>query len=322
VKRRQPRWAIPAALLLLGCAQAFPAVLEQAPFRIQYSEGHEQLAEEALTILEEALAEFSTHLDAGHTPIHVFLCATHREFAVHAGSLAMPSVSGIARSDKGLIAVRTPDPLARPVRFAPTLRHELVHILLARTTDTANLPRWLNEGIAMTLAKEHRWNSSFSVAQQYMRGGLLSYRDLTRTFYDPSRELPFGDVYAQSLSMTRYLRKQITDEQFWRIIRDLKDMRFGQALQKEAGMSPGEFYDAWYRSLWKVALISSLVSGFSLFQAMALLTLVAFMRKRRRGQAVLRAWEEEEAEDLPFMSVLELEQDSEYPWEQDDEEEL
>jgi hypothetical protein len=43
------------------------------------------------------------------------------------------------------------------------------------------------------------------------------------------------------------------------------------------------------------------------------------MRKRRRNRALLQRWDREEAEDEGFMTVWDLERDSEYPWERDDE---
>jgi hypothetical protein len=62
-------------------------------------------------------------------------------------------------------------------------------------------------------------------------------------------------------------------------------------------VSPTDFYDDWVGSLWMVALVFSLVSGFTAFQLMAILTIVAYLRKRRKGQATLREWEDEEDGD-------------------------
>ena len=81
-------------------------------------------------------------------------------------------------------------------------------------------------------------------------------------------------------------------------------------------MSPAQFWDAWRGQLWKIALVSSLVSGFSAFQVMAILTVVAYFRKRWRGLRKMREWEEEEAWDTPHLYVWE----PPYEWEEDDDE--
>ena len=86
-------------------------------------------------------------------------------------------------------------------------------------------------------------------------------------------------------------------------------------------MTPHELWKAWHRSLWKVAVISAVMSGFGLFDFMALLVIVAYCRKRRHNRKVLDRWEQEEAGETPVMMAWELERDSEYPWEMDDEEE-
>jgi len=52
------------------------------------------------------------------------------------------------------VAVRAPYLVEGPASFAGTLRHELLHVLLARNVNLDHLPRWLNEGIAMRYARE------------------------------------------------------------------------------------------------------------------------------------------------------------------------
>jgi hypothetical protein len=70
-------------------------------------------------------------------------------------------------------------------------------------------------------------------------------------------------------------------------------MRFGDAMRKHAGFGPANFYDDWVGSLWAVALVFWLVSGFSVFQLMAFMTIAAWWRKRRQGRRILERWDEE-----------------------------
>ena len=54
---------------------------------------------------------------------------------------------------------------------------------------------------------------------------------------------------------------------------------------------------------------------------MALLTVYAYLRKRRQGRRLMRRWQrEEEGEDaLAFLTVRDLEdQEGPYPWEEDE----
>lgn len=295
---------------------AFADVIDDPPIRITYTSDHQALARESHDILTRALMDFGERLPPGDAPIEVVICSTLPEFARHAGSLAQSNVLGIAKPGEGLIAVKAPNLTMGGADYRGTLRHELVHVLLARHTSPDNLPRWLNEGIAMILSGEYRWESRARVAQMYWQGRLIPYRDLLFVFLEPGKEMEFGDAYAQALSMTRFLMEQLGEEGFWRVILALDSKTFGDALRAEAGISPMDFYDDWTGSLWTVALIFSLVSGFSIFQLMAVLTVIAYFRKRRRGLATVRAWDEEEqatADDEDVSDPL--------PWNDPDEDE-
>jgi hypothetical protein len=54
------------------------------------------------------------------------------------------------------------------------------------------------------------------------------------------------------------------------LVRALKTTDFDEALPALTGLTPGVLYKSWRDSLWKVAVITSIVSGFSAFQLMAI----------------------------------------------------
>jgi hypothetical protein len=326
VPQRHYTRAFLLSFLLFTCLVAQAGEVFRGPLRIEYRETDAKVAERATGVLERALEEYAPHLPAGDDPIRVVVCHTKPEFARYAGPYTQPDVAGVALPDAAVIAVKSPRLVQSGSDIAGTLRHELVHVLLARNVNVDRLPRWLNEGIAMSLAHEHRWGSSFRVGRMYLQGRLISARDLEWAFMQPGREMEFGDAYAQALSMTRYLRDRLGEEGFWELIYALDEMTFLEAMKQHTSMTIIEFYDAWKASLWKVALIFWIVSGFSIFQVMAILTIVGYLRKRRRGQRKIEEWEAQEAEENgepPLLGPYDLEdQDGPYPWEEEDEEYL
>ena len=272
--------------------------LRDGVFEVHYREADAELARESLAILVQAREEFAERLPIGDEPVHVAIAHTRGEFAQFAGPYAIPTVTGVAIPNDGIIAVKIPDLLPPgPIDYRGTLRHELVHVLLARNVDTDNLPRWFNEGIAMILSGEHRWESRWFVAQMYARGQLIRYDDLRFAFGAPGKEFEFGSAYAQALSMTRYLRGELGEERFWELVRDLESTPFEEALQQHADLTPAKLMEAWQATLWNIAALSSLVSGVTVFQVGALLTVMAYVRKRRSRKATLREWAEQEALD-------------------------
>lgn len=313
------------ALFLIIGGTAGAEVLESPPFQIQYASGDRALAERSERVLQDALDGLRTKLPPGDDVIVIVICHTVGEFAGYAGPYAPGRVTGIAHSAKGLIAVKAPYLAVRGAsEYEPTLRHELVHVLLSRNGLTLHMPRWLNEGLAMTLGREHGWSSSFRVAQMYLEGQILTPRQLHVAFASSGTELEFGDAYAQSLSLTRYIRKRLGDEAFWELVGSLDEQTFSDGLRENGIDGIQALWADWQRSLWKLAIVFSVASGFSLFQGAAFLTVWSYIRRRRKGEAKMREWDREEAIENGESIEDEYVEAEPYEWESyhDDDEEL
>lgn len=295
-------------------------VLQASNVIVQFNTAHKALARESIEIIQRGISEYGDRLPPGQEPIRLYIASTIQEFSSLSGGPNMRSVQAFARSEQGIIVAKSRKLLQIGASYPAILRHELLHILLARNTSLEHLPRWLNEGIAMELSREERWMSLFRVARMYTQNHIIEYKVLPYVFAAPGSETRFGDAYAQSLSMTKLLRKQLGREAFWSLIAALKTKPFGQVLKEKSGQTPSEFFNKWRASLWKIAVISGLVSGFSLFQFAAILAIVGYFRKRHKGKKLMRQWAEEEREDDDVQIILpwELEgQDGPYPWEED-----
>jgi len=200
--------------------------LSRGLFVVQYTAGNESLAERTLDTLEEGLGEFAQRLPAGSDSIRVLICANYAEFVRHAGSYGKANVGGIARSEESLIVLKPPEILPGGQDYRGMVRHELLHVLLARNTEDAYVPRWFNEGLAMVISRELRWESSLRIARMYMYGRIIPYIDLNLSFAPVGDEGAFGDAYAQALSLTRYLMDHAGEERFWALVGALKTTPF------------------------------------------------------------------------------------------------
>ncbi|HOV76161.1 MAG TPA: hypothetical protein PK967_19575 [Candidatus Hydrogenedentes bacterium] len=312
-----------ALALLAALALSFPACadeqrLSDGLLTIVHDASDTPLARETIDILKEALAEYTTRLPAGGDPITVYLCRTMQEFKSRAGAYGQARVGGVAKADKGVIIAKTPALLPPSAQFRGIIRHELIHVLLARNTEAAYVPRWFDEGVAMVLSKEMRWESSFEVARMYVQRRLIPYIELNFAFAPIGDESTFGGAYAQALSMTRWLKNRMGEDRFWQLVQSLRTMPFEDAIRVHANLTPAGLDAGWRASLWKVALVASLVSGFSAFQLMAVLAVVAYVYKWRRGQRILRQWEEEEEGEEPPAPCCESAEDDPYFWEEED----
>ncbi|MDP7638676.1 MAG: hypothetical protein QGG73_03025 [Candidatus Hydrogenedentes bacterium] len=282
-------------VMSIGLARA--DTLEGGIFVVQFSPASDELPRYTLGELEKGLAKYDAYLPPGEAPITVNICRTAREFRHFAGRGAMASIQGFSRSEEGVVVVKAPGLMRSGADYGGVLRHELLHVLLARNTNLDNLPRWLNEGIAMTISGENRWSSALHIGQMYAQGTLIEYGRLPFAFAAPGDETEFGRAYSQSLSMTKFLRKLLGETSFWELLRDMESQSFNDALAEKAGLTTIEFYKAWKGSLWKFAVTHSLLTGVGAFQFAAVLVIIVYLRKRRRAKRILRQWELEGTEE-------------------------
>ncbi len=284
---------------------------------VHYSLSDHAVAQQTLEDAQAFCHEQSARLPKGDAPITIVIAATVDEFVQHAGDFGRSDVGGLAIPSRGFILLKSPRLASAPPDYTGVLRHELVHVLLYRNVNIAALPGWLNEGICMYVSREHRWASAMRVGQMYASGEILNYREIEFAFVAFQGERPFGDIYAQSLSMTRYLINAMGEDDFWRMIGDLDTMDFRSAIKKHTGWSAADFWNEWNSSLWSGAIVTSVVSGVTLFQVGAVLLLLGWWRKRREGQVRLAEMEDDEKDPLMPWEVP-LEQGP-YDWEEDDE---
>lgn len=287
------------AMMLMTCSASLAEELHGGLFVVRYHAEDEEVARESLKTLESAIREFAPRLPAGDQQITVTIAHTIQEFGVLAGGRG-EHLSGFAHSWESAIVVKAPQ--LRPLGddYRGTLRHELVHVLLYRNTNSGAIPVWLNEGVAMMLSNELNWQASLTVAEMFLRGRLIDYRDLNMAFQLPASPGQFSDAYAQALSMTEFLRDEFGEEKLWRLIFASKTMSFGDAMRQELQLSPLGFWSRYQHSLWGLTLVGSLVSG-SLFTPVAVLFIFAYLKKRRQlrlAYARMEAQEQEEREAL------------------------
>ena len=288
-------------VLVVFAAQAEAVVephqIKNGVFTLEYWPGDEQIARDSLETLQKTLADFAQNLPNDGQPITVSICRSLQEFQRHAGQYGRAWVGGISSAPSGQIAVKAPYLLPQPVDYQGLLRHELLHVLIARNAQESYVPRWLNEGIVMVLSKENRWGSMARLARMYASRRLIPYYNLDFAFLPLGDEVLSGDAYAEALSLTRFLIDRVGENGFWDLVRAMREEPFETALLRATGLKPGQFYNAWRDAIWLPALIITAASAFSLFGMMALILIFAWFRKRRQNLALLKQWDEEEGGD-------------------------
>lgn len=285
-----------SCLLLLFAARVAADTLTGGPFIIDYHADDRKTAEESLADLLAARDEFAERLPLGDEPVRVRIAHNMNEFIGLSGIYAHVGVSGVARPDQSSIVLKSPRLRSISDDYRGTVRHELIHVLLHRNTDTERLPRWLNEGICMMLANEIRWESTIDVTRMHLTGQIIPLESLDRAFLAQGGDRQFGDAYAQALTMTRTLHDMLGDDAFWAVILGLKQQAFPEALITHGKITVDEFWREFDHGLWGISLVTTLRTG-SFWGVIAFLCLLAGLSRWWRNRRIMRGWEEEEATD-------------------------
>ena len=176
------------------------------------------------------------------------------------------------------------------------IRHELAHAALGQLGGDG-LPRWFQEGFAVTAAGE--WSTESDLAMVRAAQHHLPLSTLESGFPDGLTDIQLA--YAESASFFQYLEDRSGPEAVQRLIRDCgAGLPFATAFEREIG-NRAEAESRWLDSVrLRYTWIPVVTGSSTLFAVAALLCIVAYTR-RRRGQR--RRMAEQELEEQAFAAA-------------------
>jgi LPXTG-motif cell wall-anchored protein len=195
-----------------------------------------------------------------------------------------------------LLTLTAPSTWTRPDTEA-VLTHELSHIALHRAVEGRPLPRWFVEGVAIHQAEEHTIDRMRTLWEAASSDRVIALNELSRRF--PSRPHQVNLAYAQSADVISFmLRKEDGQAKFTRLIADVRSgHELDTAVQNAFGITLVRLESEWREDTgerhgtWPL-----LLGGGTLWALASLLVLFAWRRRKRRMQARLDEWAEEERE--------------------------
>jgi len=176
------------------------------------------------------------------------------------------------------------------------LRHELMHIALTDAVAGHHVPRWFDEGLAIHESGELWAARVQTLWQASLSRTLVTFSELDRGFAADSGEVSLA--YAESADVVRFL------------MRDDDRARFGSLVQRVRAGTPfdralGDAYDTDLHKLefeWReevshrFGLLPLVTGGGVLWALIVGLSVLAWVKRRRRARAKLAQWAREEAE--------------------------
>jgi len=183
-----------------------------------------------------------------------------------------------------------------------TARHEFSHILLHHAVPkTTRIPVWFNEGLAVWVAREWRFQQSFKVAAAALSDGLIPLRDVDAV-------LGFGAgrahlAYDQSYLAVLFIVTLGGESALPNLIDSLRDgVTFDVALYRITRTSPAAFETAFAAFVGnRFGLQALLTSEEAIWLYIVMLVVVVWLGVRHKNCRTIARWDEEDTLDgLPL----------------------
>ncbi len=239
----------------------------------------------------DSIAQLAGLPDAG-APVHIVLATESSDFA-----RGVPQwVAGFAENESVAIfpsrSPRYPDDTLEDV-----LRHEVAHVMIFRAADGRSIPRWFNEGLAMSAERDRGLRDETQFIYQIANGSRTSLTELDRLFSGGQTDQT--RAYALSGALVHdVLQRNGRTSAAAILARVRRGDSFDDAFAAVTGLTPAEAdADFWRRQRIWTSWLPVVTSTTTLWMAVTLLALLAIYRRRQRNLEIEKRWEEEERDD-------------------------
>ncbi len=192
------------------------------------------------------------------------------------------------------IVLRDPETTKRRRNLDEVVTHELTHILLHANLSGLHIPRWFDEGLAMSQSQGWKMGMDFTLAKANLTGSLLSLREIDRvnTFWWQKADL----AYAESFSALLWLEKSFGPTAVPEIIRGLKaGHSMNGAMWRAIGLGQRDCENRWFQWVKRKYNWFALLADTSLlWLGLTILFIIVGLFKRLRQRAILEKWKKEE----------------------------
>jgi hypothetical protein len=208
-----------------------------------------------------------------------------------------PWISGFAAGESSTVVLFPARSPGYPDQtLEDVLRHEVAHVLIWRSASGGTVPRWFDEGLAMEVERQRRWQDQTQLFYQLLTGGETDLQGLDRLFAggqnDQTRAYALAGAFVHDLLT---LHGPQTARNI--LMRVHSGMEFDAAFAVVTGSPPSRAEAEFWHSqrIWTswVPIISSTTV---LWLGVTLLALLAIYMRRRRNREIEEEWAKEDSD--------------------------
>jgi hypothetical protein len=209
-------------------------------------------------------------------------------------------IVAFAVPDKNLIVIDYSRMSTRPFNLGITLKHEMCHLLLHEHINSADLPKWLDEGVCQwasdgigELLIDKSWSG---LDAAIMAGRTLRLSRLAKRF--PVDRASLTLAYEQSKSVVTFIDRQYGQQAILNILGDLKNGEpLTAAIFQNLSLSLNQLEEEWLTAIestprWLVFMANNIYG--ILFFVAAILSVIGFLRLIIRKRAYAKLEEDDD----------------------------
>jgi hypothetical protein len=252
-QRRRGAGAAAAAEVVVRHASAGAwQIAETTHFRVFHQQGRD-LAGRVAEVAERTRAAMSRKWlgreDAWPVRCDIYLHATGQDYTRATGVPAASPGHSKIETDPGtgrVVSRRIDLRCDNPAMLEAVLPHETTHVVLAGQFGRQDVPRWVDEGVAVLTEPEDKVNMHRrNLTRSYQEHDLFRLRELMELQNYPAPRR-IGTFYAQSVSLVDFLARQKGPQEFCQFVRDGLREGYEAALRRHYGFRDfGELESSW-----------------------------------------------------------------------------
>ena len=230
----------------------------------------------------------------------VYLAPSSREYQEIQPGEGVPSWSaGVAYPGLNLIIIKSPRAIKEGnIDLIKVFKHEFTHIALGRAfKGKGNIPRWLDEGLAMYESREWNFSRTFIMTRAVLTDSLIPLSEITHSF--PKEADRARLAYSESFYLISYLINRCGRESFHQFIKEYSGgKRLKEVLMEVYGIRLAELEEKWRNYLkLRFSWIPIITSATTLWFLVTIAFILGYLRKKKENRLKLEEWEREEKVD-------------------------
>lgn len=265
-----------------------------ARVRVFYHSIEEQNVLGLIRAVDQALPDLEAKIGVIlQQPARIYITTTQEEFDRVTGRILPSWSEGVTFPETGSVVLKSPRFSHDIETFQRTALHELVHLLLARKAGS-NVPRWLNEGLALLLSGEGAGKPLMPLSRALWSGTVMGLGEVEQVDQFPHARAELA--YLESYHAAEFLIKQYGWDTMRRMLAGMgQGLYWEDALFRETALDQSGFEAAWREHLDKSYRWMLLLDVQTLLILAAIILVVwAFISMLRRRRKIYQKWAAED----------------------------